>query len=178
MLWSQFIFRIFHREPISKSRIRNSLQCIFGIYLILDFKFNSRDDLSHLIGGLFALFTCLAIGFAYLLLNKIGKKVSSFVIVTHFHLQMVLTCGLGWIQSGEGSLPAGVYPATVIMTLFSIVGHTLQFKATMAVPYNKLSIYTYSQSVGAILMDYLVFGKVAPVKGQIGACIVIISIIM
>lgn len=177
-LWSQFIFRLFHREPISKSRVRNSLQCLLGIYLILDVGFDSADAQVHLIGGLLAVFTCLVQGFIYLVINQIGKSVSSTVIVVHFHIQMIMACGLGWIYTEKQEVELGVYLTALIMALFSLLGHTLQYKATLAVPYNKLSVYTYSQSIGAMFMDYWLFGKVASWSGQLGGAIVLASIFL
>lgn len=62
------------------------------------------------------------------------------------------------------------------MTVFSLMAHYFQYKATLAVPYNKLSVYTYSQPVVAMGMDYFVFGKMTPIKSLIGGSIVLLSI--
>lgn len=121
-LWSQFLFCLYHKDPITLSRVRNTLLCFFGLYLILNPSFESQDAWLHLLGCTYSLIGSLVQSIAYLYVKKLGTSTSPTILVCYFHIITGAACSILWMYSYEvpSPLPANLYFIPFLLAFFSI----------------------------------------------------------
>ncbi|CAK89954.1 unnamed protein product (macronuclear) [Paramecium tetraurelia] len=175
-IWSQIISLIVNKEPLTKSRMINTLICIIGIVLIVNPKISQDNDMKRIMGCLSVLVCSIIQAAGFSRLKQIGKDVRPTITTFYFHIATIFVMSVQHQYVAVFEYFDYYFLYILGYALFSLSGHLLQFRAQTIVSYEKICNYQFSAMIYQIFMDYFIFGKILSIQGFLGGGLIVFGI--
>lgn len=69
-------------------------------------------------------------------------------------------CAIGSFYHSDFTFTIHTFTNVIAMVILSLIGHLLQYRSLSLISYSKIAIYTYSNILFTMLIDYFVFNKI------------------